>query len=655
MPTKPSPPPKPKKSKKPAAKAVPRLPVDPPDPPDPPSPPPHPPHPPPPPFPPFPPSPPPGPVTSSITSWTRLEPHCRDADMRASLGARVFDPLWMLTRQWQVGEFQAEDTGMPVMARLRATSARFSRCALGPVPHDVIVQAPPYEPRQVPLEAMVERRTMRPASETDARMLGFVVEAGLHFLHLLEAQPLSKSYRAVFVTRFALQAPASPPSPDAADPATTRWLQTMTGRALDARRLAAALRTGGAAALTADTVLKIAVQDKAEVGLVASTWLAWYDAFATEPDASTDAWIPDRMEYSVSIAARLSPQPFDEVTLSADAFDDGRLDWTAFDVNVEINMSTTSDQTTTAIVETVVPSPVTFRGTPAPRFWELEDARIDYGLMPVGPTDLAHLLMIEYTSGYGNDWFVVPVTMPIGSVTRVDSLVVTDSFGVRSLLRPIGDAVLPKPYWSMWQMAHRRRAGQTAIRGNAGNLFFLPPSTGQRLEGGAVEDVLFMRDEMANLAWAIERSVESPLEQPMQRVEREPVPNETPVTADAPPRYRLSSTVPPHWIPLMPIQTRDTDGTVITRLKRGAVLQPDGSQEVHHALSEALDAAGDLLLYDEEVPREGSHVIRRRVLARWVDGSTWLWTGFRKQVGTGEGSSGLVFDQLLGDERDDSS
>jgi hypothetical protein len=37
-------------------------------------------------------------------------------------------------------------------------------------------------------------------------------------------------------------------------------------------------------------------------------------------------------------------------------------------------------------------------------------------------------------------------------------------------------------------------------------------------------------------------------------------------------------------------------------------------------------------------------------MSRWVDGTSWLWTGFRKQVGRGEGSSGLLFDQLL--ERD---
>ena len=71
--------------------------------------------------------------------------------------------------------------------------------------------------------------------------------------------------------------------------------------------------------------------------------------------------------------------------------------------------------------------------------------------------------MIEYASSYGNDWFVVPLTLPVGSVTRVDSLVVTDTFGVRSLVRPIGDPALPPAFFSMWQpslknpVAERRR------------------------------------------------------------------------------------------------------------------------------------------------------------------------------------------------------
>jgi hypothetical protein len=60
------------------------------------------------------------PTSSSITNWTRLEPQCSDADIGASSNARLFDPLWLMTRQWQLGEFQAEDAGSPVqVARTR--------------------------------------------------------------------------------------------------------------------------------------------------------------------------------------------------------------------------------------------------------------------------------------------------------------------------------------------------------------------------------------------------------------------------------------------------------------------------------------------------------------------------------------------------------
>jgi hypothetical protein len=114
----------------------------------------------------------------------------------------------------------------------------------------------------------------------------------------------------------------------------------------------------------------------------------------------------------------------------------------------------------------------------------------------------------------------------------------------------------------------------------------------------------------------------------------------------------LSSYVPPNWIPFIPVQqpnpeAPDDPNQIISRLQKGAVLQPDGSKKVHSATAEVLNAAANLLLYDEEVPREGARLTRQRRLTRWSDGSTWLWTSFRNQVGQGEGSSHLQFDQLL--------
>ena len=39
------------------------------------------------------------------------------------------------------------------------------------------------------------------------------------------------------------------------------------------------------------------------------------------------------------------------------------------------------------------------------------------------------------------------------------------------------------------------------------------------MESRPIEEVLFLRDEMANLAWAVERLVESPAERPLNRFE----------------------------------------------------------------------------------------------------------------------------------------
>ncbi len=53
-------------------------------------------------------------------AYNRLEARPRAHDFTRSLRAEVRDPLWMLTRQWQMGEFAAEDAGSPVDARLVA-------------------------------------------------------------------------------------------------------------------------------------------------------------------------------------------------------------------------------------------------------------------------------------------------------------------------------------------------------------------------------------------------------------------------------------------------------------------------------------------------------------------------------------------------------
>jgi hypothetical protein len=60
-------------------------------------------------------------------SWNRLEARPRKSEFDEVLRAAIYDPLWMLTRQWQFGEFQGEDTGSAVFAKILMETTRVTK------------------------------------------------------------------------------------------------------------------------------------------------------------------------------------------------------------------------------------------------------------------------------------------------------------------------------------------------------------------------------------------------------------------------------------------------------------------------------------------------------------------------------------------------
>jgi hypothetical protein len=586
----------------------------------------------------------------SITSWTRIEPHTRNAEMKNSVQARIYDPLWMLARQWQVGEFQGEDSGTPIMARLRAEISRLTRYFAGPIAPNTKVTAPAFDAKATPLETMVERERVRPLPAAKGEKLRLAVEAGQHFFRLLDQQPIApanrENYRNAFKRKYPFPA-LTPAERSTLGADSLAFFDLMSARVPDGRLLYAGMRAalhpsgGGTGALPPD--LQIAPEDVPKIQSAAETFFRWYETLFSEPGNFPATWVSERIEYAFSVATRLSDG---ECTLTAQEYFDGHLDWEDFSINAEVSMGAANDKAITQTTTTVIPAPVNFRGAPAPRFWEFEDAQVDYGAISTGPADLPHMLLIEFANSFGNDWFVIPVELEIGSLCRTRSLVVTDTFGVRTLIKSNSESGLPHSAWRMFQLSFQRPEGSAPLT-PASNLFFLPPALAKDIEGKPVEEVLFLRDEMANMAWGVERLVESSIEQPVNRYETaatrdsssQPV-----VSADGIPVYRLASQVPEHWTPLLPVQTDAATGAV--RLMRGAVLKPDGTQQAVRPQGRILNPDGkpSLNICEEEVPREGARVTRSYQLARWLDGSTHLWMGRRKQVGRGEGSSGLRFD-----------
>jgi hypothetical protein len=574
----------------------------------------------------------------SVTTFARLEPQPRRGDVTVGAAAPVGDPVWFLARQWQMGEFAGHDGGSPIVARWRGVAAPPTRFVAGPIPKDTSLDAPRFDPEAAPLESIIERVTAPLPTEADtAAGLRLAVDTGQHFLALLGLQVTSRDYRSDFLARYQLAMPTEEQQA-ALDPATAAFARLHAGRSLDGRQLRAELNTRDLPRLDR----AVEPGDVAEVRQAAATWKAWLTTLFDEADPETLCWQPTRFEYTASMAGRRSKDQFGETTLTAPRYDRDTIDWYEFDVNGEVNLGTRPAEAGPTITRTLVPAPVTASGLPAARFWEFEDGRLNIAAIKPATTDLAQVLLVETLSSYGNDWFVIGVELPVGRLIESASLVITDTFGVRTLLRPAG--ALTSGRWGLFR--HAMPVEDDEAEGvPISNLLYLAPRVAQPLIGPVVEQITLTRDEQANVGWAIEQILESPLQVGVTLSDARPP--DPPADPDVAPDYRLAHEPPPHWIPLLPMRTGPDEQVV---LARGSVLDVTGGRRLVESVTGLLagDAAGALLIPEEEVPDDGLVVQRHYQAARWIDGTLHVWAAHRTRPAGQLPSAGLRFDTLTG-------
>ena len=85
----------------------------------------------------------------AVTRWNRLEGRPRVHDFDRALQAEVRDALWMLAKQWQLGEFMGDDAGSPVLARICLGAAQFERFHPGTAPDEPFSLERPLEREQI--------------------------------------------------------------------------------------------------------------------------------------------------------------------------------------------------------------------------------------------------------------------------------------------------------------------------------------------------------------------------------------------------------------------------------------------------------------------------------------------------------------------------
>lgn len=562
----------------------------------------------------------------AITAWNRLEARPRAHDFTRSLRAEVRDALWMLTRQWQMGELDAEDAASPIDARLLTRTLPVDHVALGDGP------AHPYDDT-VPLEVMVERE---PVPFTHALR----VQAAQYFLRLHPG-----GLRAKYLPRYR-QAFGFPPLADID-------LGVVSGGDVDGRNLYVAtqrLAFNGEAALAAIAdgtfVATVPVDsgDRAALQPAIDAFQGWLARqYATPTAGDRPAWDPTRLSYSMTATATTEDgQP---LTLAARRYDEGRLDWYSFEVD-EGPEPGPEGGPTSAEREAIsfIPTPATFKGVPNPRFWEMEERQINFGALNAQTTD--HLLLVFAEMGlvYGNDWFVVPYTLPVNTLCEVLGLVVTDVFGERTMISAANEGA---DAWQRWSLFNLSNAGEV---GSYNRQSFLPSTVGAGLESAALERVLFVRDETANMVWAVEDVVPDATGRGRNGHDAADKSAAVPppiVDSPAAIRYLLGTTVPENWIPFLPVQRPGTAGDIA--FQRAAMPQLD------HDSPGPVVAAKGVLLNEPELPWfvdeaemsvAGTSVTRSYQRTRWYGGRTYLWIGRRRETGSGIGSSGLRFDQI---------
>ena len=546
-------------------------------------------------------------ITPSITGWSRLEPRPRSNAIARPLAAPIRDPLWFLTRQWQLGEFRGEDAGSPAFAQITMHQSALTGWRTGDGPFQPL-------PANMPLELLVEREPFAPD-------VSLQVELGQTYEQFLGAKA-----PASFLVKYPLQPPGAP------DAETTRLLSICSGRSFNG------------IALYRDI--------QANPGLfpapAAADFVAWVqDVYGDFGTTDPPAWNPEQLEYSVEIQGTL-PNGQTGV-FSAEPAQDGGFDWHTFDLipNQQVPAGSPPAAPVVATTRSVLPGHVRFRGMPNARWWDFENNITDFGGIQLGKRDFAKLAAMDFLLLHGNDWFLIPVDLPVNSLSTIDQLVVRDVFGDSTLVQRAEDVDGGAGHWTMFS---------TAVQGQAqpANFFMLPPTAATAIQSGVViEDVRWIRDPMANMVWAIERQTEGGIGQPLLGRERAsaartPLPAKS---ATAPLLYLLENGVPINWIPFLPIAVNAIQGQIA--LQMGAMLPPELDPSPVRPIGRILNStnlappAEPYSLREEEVARAGIQVSRVLARTRWLDGSTHLWIARRKNGGQGEGSSNLKFDLAL--------
>ena len=224
-------------------------------------------------------------------------------------------------------------------------------------------------------------------------------------------------------------------------------------------------------------------------------------------------------------------------------------------------------------------------------------------------------------------------------------LVVRDDYDQRHDIKAAAVNDGPNRVWRFFEIEDDDGPDAKLLADRKAPLLLLAPALPDTEEGPPLERVDFIRDQVANLAWAIERRavVSSGRSADLDAAAVRPA---DPVPTGEEWRYHAYTPVPENWIPFVPVQLgADASAQVYLRPRAWPSLRPVSPRSGCSRSESSSTRPGRSASTRRRFLRSGS-VDRRYQRARGADGRVHLWIGRRVRTGAWPAVSRFTPDRL---------
>jgi hypothetical protein len=604
----------------------------------------------------------------------RIDPRTRSSDYLNALSFEIFDPLWMLSRQWQYGRFKAVDCGTPVMVKIKTEKSSIDHIQCKSKNANAVDESY-FKDR--PLEYEVEKQNVE--------ITPYVrVESAMQLKKMLLAGDFSKEdFAFLYGEKFKLHDElAEIKKEDKKDDINSLKIENNSAlndfykfyrnRSFDGYKVYLEYTNNA-------NFLK--EQKKQKLDEVFATYAEWFkNKFLPCGNKDENSyWSNEKLGYEVKVKQG-------ENTYIADDYDTGKLSWYSFDYSEKEKNKGASSETEEKMLS-YIPTPAKIPGAPSSRLWEFEDRKVNMGNCDTDYSFIGTAAIMQYVSMFSNDWMIMPLETETGTILDVKGIVVKDSFGDRFYINQDSEMLDEYDYgkiqrtdkvdypqviytdrWNLfgtsYDAAYKNRNFGT-VRG-----LLFPPTVLRCEESKPIEEVQFLRDEMANMVWGVETTLNNRcggtmdgrtlsdkvlnsvdeanalLAGPQDETQDENV-------KDTDYSLLIQNRVPINWIPFVPEQVKGDCRNIAFRRGRMPIYYNDKYRTVAPStdlLGYKRDDVGHVKAFyvnEEEVATCGIKITKTAQRTRWFYGKSFNWIGNREVISEYQANSGLLFDELI--------